>query len=300
MNTVLETFKLIKKAGEIGLEVEVEGKDLVGMPMYWDAVHDGSLRGTALEYVLKTPCKRKELSKVLNHLTKTWEKNGTKIVDSERTSVHVHINVQEMEWHNVISFYCVYNILEELLTKFCGKEREGNLFCLTTSDANYALDLLCDVVRTREWFKLKDRNFRYGAVNFNSIPKFGSLEFRTLRGTQDMILIKRWVHMLLKIKDYSLHFLQPVDIIEQLSAKGGRRFVEDVMEEYALFLDTPHMDLIIREGVWRIQELAYIPIKEKEKKKLRVRKPQMNRQKAFEDVMDEIAIVEGGQRQRRF
>ena len=76
--------------------------------------------------------------------------------------------------------------------------------------------------------------------------------------------------MLLKIKDYSLQFEQPAHIIEHLSAKGGRRFVDDVMEEYAVvLLANQDVDNIIREGVWRIQELAYIPILEQKRPKKR-------------------------------
>lgn len=273
METVLELFKLRKRAGEIGIEIECEGMDLPPVPLYWDVTHDGSLRGTSIEYVLKNPAKRKEISKVLNFLKKTWEEQGARIVDSERTSVHIHVNVQEMEMREMISFYCVYNILEELLVKFCGKGRDGNLFCLTSSDANFALDMLCEITQKQEWFKLKDRNFRYGAVNFNSVPKFGSLEFRTMRGTSDIALIKRWIAMLLKIKDFSAQFGQPVHIIEHLSAKGGCHFVEDVMGEYAMFLigdmKEEDVDEFMRQGVWRIQELAYIPIMEK-KRKVRV------------------------------
>jgi len=261
MNKVVDIFKLRKRAGEIGIEIECEGQNLPGIPLYWDSVHDGSLRGHSIEYVLKNPAKRKEISKVLNYLNKTWVEKDAVIVNSNRTSVHIHVNVQELEIRNVITFYCVYNILEDLLIKFCGKEREGNLFCLTSTDANFVLDLLCDIVSRQDWFKFKDRNFKYSAVNFNSIPKFGSLEFRTMRGTKDISLIKRWINMLLKIKDFSLQFGQPVHIIEHLSARGGERFVKDVMGEYALFLlDQPDIDNTIREGVWRIQELANIAV----------------------------------------
>jgi len=261
---IQEIFKVRKRAGEVGIEIECEGQNLMMPDLYWDAVHDGSLRGLSIEYVLKNPAKRKEISKVLNYLYKSWKDHGAVINDSPRTSVHIHVNVQELEVRNVIAFYCLYNILEELLVKFCGKGREGNLFCLTSTDANFALDLLCNIVARQEWYKFKDRNFRYSAVNFNSIPKFGSLEFRTMRGTRDIALIKRWINMLLKIKDYSLQFKQPANIIEHLSARGGRQFVNDVMEEYAVsLLAYPDINNIIRQGVWRIQELAFIPITDK-------------------------------------
>jgi len=274
MTTVVEYLGVRKRAGEIGIEVECEGQHLATPALYWHVVGDGSLRAhennAPVEYVLKSPVKRKEVTKVLNHLHKTWIDHKAIIPPSPRTSVHIHVNVQELEFKNVITFYCVYNILEDLLIKFCGKEREGNLFCLSSSDAAHVIQLLCDIVAQQNWGGFRSQKFKYSSVNFASIPKFGSLEFRAMRGTRDIDVIKTWVSMLLKVKDYSLQFNQPNDLIEQLSARGGNQFVKDVLEEYASLIKHPNTDQIIRDGVWRVQELAYIPIPDK-------KKPAMNR-----------------------
>ena len=53
-------------AGEVGIEIELEGHGLPRMDFeYWRAERDGSLRGEAVELVLKKPCKRNIVRRVL-------------------------------------------------------------------------------------------------------------------------------------------------------------------------------------------------------------------------------------------
>ena len=245
--------------GEVGIEIETEGANLPEyIEKYWLKEHDGSLRGESAEYVLRRPVKRKEVNKVLNHLSASMVEAGAKVADSPRTSVHIHINCQELEMQEVMSFYCLYTIFEELLVKFCGDEREGNLFCLRSIDAEYLPEVMYDVARTQRWDKLGDNDLRYAAINVCALAKFGSLEFRAMRGTHDMSVLKMWIGMLLKIKDAAVGFEETRGIIESLSNRGEAGFLREIFgDKYADVLAQPDMEKKIRSGVRRVQHIAY-------------------------------------------
>src|SRR5690606_4744320 len=94
--------------GEIGIEIEVEGNkfpkhavegydgvDPHFIPDMWQYHRDGSLRGEDnAEYVLKNPIKFSEVPDAVNKLWEMFDKYGTVLETSNRTSVHVHLNAQ--------------------------------------------------------------------------------------------------------------------------------------------------------------------------------------------------------------
>lgn len=270
MTKIIDYFSVKKRTGEVGLEIEVEaGPHRVPMieNTYWFTGGDGSLRGNSAEYILKSPVKRKEIPKVLNNLKKIWKDQEARFVKSIRTSTHVHINMQQQEFKEVISFFVLYSIFEDLFVKFCGREREGNLFCLRGRDAEWLVESLVRISSNGNWNSLSDNNIRYASVNMAALAKFGSMEFRAMRGTTDFSQIKLWVNMLLRLKDNALAYDSPRNILELFSQTGEHRFLEEIMGDYSEVLQCPKMGRLIREGVWRVQELAFTPVKDVTKKK---------------------------------
>src|SRR3990167_3371612 len=271
--TPLDVFGMRRRPGEIGIEIEVEGKNLyTGKMDYWKPTHDGSLRGNeALEYILSSPIKRKEIPKVLKYIKEIWTKFDCNIDDrSPRTSVHIHVNVQELSFTNIISYFCLYSIFEDILVKFCGPDREGNLFCLRLKDADYILDHLVKIIKAERLDWLNSNTIRYASINMSAIAKYGSIEFRAMRGTTNIKLIQTWIYMLLRLKDQALMFEKPSDIVTTLSQKGETQFLSSIMGEYAKELYVPGMNSSIRNGARRIQEIAYLPIKEKKKEAVKI------------------------------
>lgn len=270
MTKVIEWFPLKKRVGEVGIEIEVEAGEH-RTPMientYWFTGGDGSLRGNSAEYILKNPVKRKEIPKVLNNLKKLWKEQDVRFIKSVRTSTHVHINMQQQEFKEVISFFVLYSIFEDLFVKFCGREREGNLFCLRGRDAGFLIEHLVGISTNGNWNSLSDNNIRYASVNMAALAKFGSMEFRAMRGTSDFSQIKLWINMLLRLKDNALAYDNPRNILELFSQTGEHRFLEEIMGDYSEILQCPKMGRLIREGVWRVQELAFTPVKDVTKKK---------------------------------
>jgi hypothetical protein len=269
---VIEYFEnnMLPQDGEVGIEIEVEGFNLPHrIAKYWTTHHDGSLRGDeSLEYVFAKPLPRQDFGLALAYLDESWKKRGSRIDESPRAGVHAHINVQQLTEKQLVSFFCLYSVFEDLIVKYCGKEREGNLFCLRLRDAEYLVDFLITIFKNGNLGKLLTDRIRYASVNMSSIPKYGSMEFRAMRSTRDMNAIKLWVDMLLMIKDKSLLFNNPSDIITSLSAQGDEAFLNNIMGQYAEVLHCKNEGQLIREGVRRIQELAFTPIKDVKKKEL--------------------------------
>ncbi len=261
MINVMQAFSLnkeLKQEGEVGIEVEAEGENLpTSRVKGWNCTEDNSLRGEAREYVLQKAAKRAEVPALLRTLEAAYEREGTILSNSFRTSVHVHINVQDMpilKWYNFIT---IYTVLEDILVEFCGQTRAGNLFCLRTKDAEYVLDALRLSALKRAWGPLHDDHLRYAGLNVKASATYGSLEFRTMRGTGDFDLIQTWVNILLALKDSCDMYGNPKEIVEDMSVQGPDGFFNKILGKYPFLYNRMRHAESILEGARRIQDLAY-------------------------------------------
>lgn len=253
---IKERFNLARRNGEIGLEIEEEGQ-IVEMDLdYWKQEYDGSLRGNNMEYVLRAPVSRELVPDMLTYLKNKFKEYGIITRPSDRCGVHVHINCQYDEEEEVINFICLYYVFETILTKYCGEDREGNLFCLRARDADYILNRMRNCIG-HNIAHIINYNVRYSSINFCSLAQYGSLEFRALRTPNDILDIIHWVNLLLKVKDYSKKFKEPSEIMEEFSRKGFQKFFKDVFKEQTNLLQYLGMEADAFEDLRRIQFFAY-------------------------------------------
>ena len=210
--------------GEVGIEIEVEGKKLIHeeeTPDPWKYYVDGSLRGQEnAEYILKKPIAFSDVDKVLDKLWAAFKKKKSVLDDSNRTSVHVHLNCQDFHLNRLTAFLASYFALEEILTEWCGEYRVGNLFCLRAIDAPAIVLWAKRFIRSDGNKPLPD-TLHYSGLNVNALKKYGSLEIRTLRGTSNPTVIKKWVAVLHRLYDISADFSDPREICTMVSTGGG-------------------------------------------------------------------------------
>lgn len=249
---------------DFGLEVEIEGFNLPNqLDHYFDVHQDGSLRapqdGQALEYVFKKPYKRVWAEKAVLYLDRKLRENGAQLNWSYRTSVHVHLNASNMTFTQIYTWLCVYYILEDLLTEYCGKTRQGNLFCLRAKDAEWIIDTLRSAATHDSPRDLANENMRYAACNIVALSKFGTLEFRSMRGTSDPAVILPWMSTLLKIKEFSRKFANPSEVIGAFSSMGSERFLRESVDPNVLhlFLGMQDVENRMYEGARLAQDVAY-------------------------------------------
>jgi hypothetical protein len=261
--TIFQQYQLrhkVSKEQEVGIEVEMEGRGLdipYDLIPNWQLDGDGSLRGHSVEYKLNQPVKRKEIYSVLKQLKDAGIKASSQFKPSLRCGVHIHINCQEMTEDQVENFICLYLILEGPLTRWCGKDREGNLFCLRSSDAEALIEQLVECRKRGGLWDIMNDHYRYSSINPVSLRRFGSLEFRSMATPKNLIRIKKWALMLLKLKDKSLQFQSPREMVEHFSGRGGRIFLREIMDEFFDDLVCPETEDMLTEAVRRVQYIAY-------------------------------------------
>lgn len=231
-------------AGEVGIELEYDGDNLPratpivkGGPA-WVAKEDGSLRGSAggdqrggIEYVLSEPCSREQVRPMLTQLFDFMDKSQAEFIISNRTSSHVHVNVSQMKINEVTSMIILWAIFEEALANWCGENRVGNHFCLRGKDCSVAVDAYYQGLTDSQFRFNIPEGAKYMACNYRALQAYGSLEFRTFGGCDDINRLDLWIKFLLALKDYSRTVMNNPEIIPQtFSERGAEQVLRDICE----------------------------------------------------------------------
>ena len=260
-NTIFNIVKGLRPTeGQYAVEIEAEGTRLpVELDKYWSVHNDGSLQAgfEAKEYVMRGPTNLEGVKEALDYLDSVYKSNRTTVKETMTSGVHVHVNVQDYTPKELFTFMTTYFILEELLIKFCGDHREGNHFCLRAKDAEWIIDELVDSARTHKFGNLKNDNIRYCSLNPCSLFKYGSIEFRAMRGTRDLDAIYTWVKILDRVRLSAKNFPDPAEVAKLMSIGGESQFVRTVLGEYADMFLVPGYKQMVKDGVRLIQPLAF-------------------------------------------
>ena len=233
----------------VGLEFEIEGVNIPNNVPGWRVENDGSLRGESHEYVLPEPCHINELDDKIKLIRKAFDKS--KVYNSGYAGTHVHINVGDLTYTQLFNFALLYLSMEDLISRRFGDTRQGNLFCLRMSDAEWLGKLLYDVVKTEDLKLLNTDNIRYASINFNALFRYGSLEFRGWRGDGDFEAAAEWAKFLMSLKDKARTIISPVTLLMMSSETQGA-----FAEEWFPNMTDEDRQTVMR-GVRRIQHIAF-------------------------------------------
>lgn len=293
MKKLFELLRLNKTEGDFGIEIECEGKNLHPvMDNVWNTVADGSLRGPfpteSCEWVLARPLVKDAAIKALHSLAEA-NKEAT-LNFSFRTSVHVHVNVQQLTFPEYMAMIYTYLLVEEPMMRFCGEQRIGNRFCLRIQDAEGFLDHLEDMAMRGPGAiaRIQEDAVRYASINIAATRKYGSLEFRGMRGTLDVNVLSTWIEAINRIREFALKMGSPTavhdlfvksrveDFAKEVFGDLANTFfypqvIDDVRRSFSLTLNIPYAYSEYAERAAR-QELL----------EKRVAKPKMNA------ILDEI------------
>jgi hypothetical protein len=259
----------------IGMEIEIEGiQDTVsvgieylynkkGEPVenlrVWRNVEDGSLRNYGREFV-SYPVAGEDIEFALdilnNHLESNKETKGYEFTD--RTSVHVHMNVLDMTIEELLKLLLVYISVEPVMYNFCGGNRHKNVFCVPVNQTGLCRNLgKAFSSKTRDSvLRLRENWRKYLGFNILPFTTLGTVEYRQMVGTNDIKKLHQWINMIFGIKDYAIsHTFQELQD-EILSLNTSSEYsnylfkvfgyennlmfesVERRMEEMVLFLKT--------------------------------------------------------------
>lgn len=266
MMKLSELYEMPKKEGHVGLELECEFRhqrpthELT--PNGWSRKEEGSLRYNGVEYVTRNPlkCNHNKFDRI-KALTDVINQNEWGIIkDSPRTSLHVHVNVQGKTpveiWTQVTAFW----LFENLLLKYCGETREGNLFCLRLKDAEALIRFAKeDLSGDLPFSMLGSDRVRYAAQNLKAISSFGSIEYRCMRGVTDPETIHVWSDEMWNLSVKSKEFRSPSHLMDEFYHSPKDRFLnrffsDEFTEQLVKYKG---WDELIEENAPIICELAF-------------------------------------------
>ena len=230
-------------ADSFGVEVEVEGRNLINIPMsvatLWNVHDDNSLRklkpnDQAVEYVCRRPFNMEGVRDAVVQLFAYLNQPGVTVYNSYRTSVHVHLNFAMEKFRTIYNFMTLALILDELFVSQCGDHRVGNNFCLRAKDALGQVMMLKDSIQSgNNFFQLGGQQERYSSINFTSLTKFGSIEFRSLECTTHEGRLMHWIGTLDYLKQHAKTYTNPVEIIQQFSQRGPKEFLKQTLGPFS-------------------------------------------------------------------
>lgn len=219
----------VSKAGIFGVELECETLRNIEFPNLspiWQNHADGSLRGNSTEYVLNGPISYEATVAAVTKMFDSFNKNKVVLNDSNRTSLHVHLNAYHWYVNRVCAFASLWYIYEDLLTHYCGNYRVGNLFCLRGKDAVGQIESFTRLAISDDGLGYFREGNRYAALNAHSLNKFGSIEIRTMRGLTNQADVIEWIDILHAFYLASEEFeSNPQAIFEEFSNLGPVEFL---------------------------------------------------------------------------
>lgn len=299
MKKIHEILRLDRCEGDVGLEFEVEGK---GMQLVntrkWRTERDGSLRGEypseCAEFVLKRPIRVDAVEEAMDELRANLP--AAEFNFSFRTSTHVHVNVQDLTVDEMLAFLYLVLLFEKPLMSLCGESRQGNRFCLSLSDAEGYLNILEKMFKNCNYTmaRLDGNAIRYAAINIHSLKKYGSIEFRGMRGNFDKNVMLPWCETLVNLREVAEGFGNPIEVYNKYVSTPTQKFAEDCLGEHAhIFLADGSYRDIERSFSLTIDLPHQFKHKEEEKEEVKVRFEEIP------DIFQEVGMEEGDELTRK-
>lgn len=188
----------------IGIEIEVENiQERPLLHYYWYEKEDGSLRNYGVEYT-SIPLTGNQIPYALSYLKEILEEDNVPSF-SQRTSIHIHLNVRDYSWERVKSLLTLYAIFEKHFFNLAGTKREENIFCVPLYKCIQLSAINNLENNIKEWSKYSAINL--GTISGTDICKcFGTIEFRHLYGTLDISIILFWINSIIKLHEASNNY----------------------------------------------------------------------------------------------
>jgi hypothetical protein len=205
-------FGLHPVEGDVGIEIELEGDNLPRRVQGWEAKKDNSLRGRGgrkispddpqpvtdlpLEYVTRGAVKLSDVPTLLVNLAQSMD-GGAEIRTGSRTSTHIHVNMHHETVRSVFGYMLVHAIIEPVLLRLCGPDRNGNLFCMPMSEtfdlSTAVLPAWVHAINDYGSSEYMIKRGKYACLNTDPLHTFGSVEVRAFPASVDPKQIMEWV-----------------------------------------------------------------------------------------------------------
>lgn len=268
---------LVDSSVLVGLEVETENiplledyevnpdTDVPYVPFkYWTVKRDGSLKGKyPYEFVLKMPLAGNDLYKAIRELAKFLHFYREDIVLSERASLQVHLDVRSMSLEQLTNLVVLYCTFERLLYRYCGGNRENNIFCVPFWKQNQNLQDICYLMDPHESVETYILTFqscqKYSGLFIGPIINLGSVEFRMHPATRRTHEILEWVNILLCLHRAARLGIpwKLIEVPAKISSMGFDKFSKGIFGDYLSLLKYPGYNQDVLKGIRIAQDVLY-------------------------------------------
>lgn len=255
------------EGNKFGIELELEGRNVALQDVAtrnWHRHNEPSLRGESIEFATIGGFEFDKATKAVEDLFKKFKEHGAKINDSVRTSTHVHLNFSDKSVKQVVNFFSLFTLLEEVLQYYSGADRKGIHWCLATREAEGIIGVLASGIGRGDLSRFAGDRYKYGACNLSSLFKFGTIEVRTMRGAVSAEQVIAWLDILNDMYNYACNVMvSPAKLVTDLSELGAEGLMKtifsgknykEVMSTFPV-IRTLHNSLM--EGARLIQIFAY-------------------------------------------
>ena len=250
----------------MGVELEIENvpnfEELVVPGMYTE--RDGSLRNDGMEFITR-PMTYSFLAYTLEKFFKKAQLGDRNY--SERTSVHVHANCQDLTLEQLTSLVLLYQVFEKLLYRFIGEDRDKNIFCVPLCETNITFqnfgnlarntEINSNVLGLRKWMK-------YTGLNLLPLFDKGTVEFRHMGGTCNSARILNWCNLIGRMFVFAKENTFPAikEMITDLNTNSQYEYLlHRVFAQWADLLMPWNFIVDLEEGVLSVKYLFLSPKK---------------------------------------
>lgn len=240
--------KLMDNDTFIGVEIELEGISSFNFDdvdtNLWNIKTDGSLRD-GYEFVFRNPLKGINIQDAIEGLSGFFESKqetkGSPIL-SERTSVHVHLDVRDFNRNQTVELIKVYMLFEGIIFNYVGTYRSKNNYCRPLIGSDFQ-SVLHDIYTCDTLYRLIDviseYCSKYSALNVRAVRTFGSLEFRHHPGCYTDKEIMNWINIILSLK----RFIKDGGKVSELLSLTAEVAITRVFSEPSLLLKNDYESL---------------------------------------------------------
>jgi len=179
----------------------------------------------------------------------------SKCQESWRAGIHVHVDVRDLDLHQLANVCILYGMLERIIFEWEGNSRDQSNFCVPWYVCNEAATAVGEVLNatsrlgegteiTQHQFGHINRLGKYSALNILPVVRQGSIEFRMMQSTSDVARILEFVNICMTIVKVAKEVEQnPLLVLSEL---GPERFIDEYIK-LPQFKGTANYE----ENLWR-------------------------------------------------
>lgn len=159
---------------------------------------------------------------------------------SERTSIHVHVNVSQLTMEQLRQLTLTYALLEPLFFKYVGAERQHNIYCVPL---NYTF---LPSIYNKDATGMYAKWHKYTAFNLKPVKDIGTVEFRHLYGTADKEVFTTWLNALKQLFEH-VRDTPDWNVVKALETLSPANIAQQVVPALAQFSSVHEMNVLMKD-----------------------------------------------------